>query len=624
MRMRGFVSRLPLKAKLTLIILATCLMALTLAGTALALRERATLRQGLAQDLSTLGKLIADRSTAAILFEDPQMIRENLAALRGKSSVTGGAIYNGSGQLLATYAASGGDAASGTVALGPLGTRFEGDHVTHTEPILQRGTRIGTLCIRAHLRDLRAQMLRSFLISGAILSLAGLVALGFSARLQRIVLSPLAHLSATARRITLRKDYSLRAVRETEDELGVLVDAFNAMLQQIQERDGHLRDVNERLEQLVAEKTFEWRSASEQLQAIFEAATSGIVLVKDRTIIRCNRRMDDLFGHAPGSMVGQSTRSWYPDEATYEAVGGETADCLRRGVMFTRDQMLVRKDGSTFWGRMTAQAADRSDPSRGMVGLIEDITAEREHAESLRLAKERAEAADQIKSAFLATMSHELRTPLNSIIGFTGILLQGLVGPMNDEQKKQLGMVRDSSRHLLDLINDVLDISKIEAGQLEVTHQPFDLRESLEKAVRGVHPLAERKGIALELALAPDLNQVVSDRRRVEQVVLNLLSNAIKFTERGGVLLSATGREGTIEIRVRDTGIGIRSEDMDTLFKPFRQIDSGLTRKYEGTGLGLSISKRLVELLGGQLRVESQPEAGSTFIVTLPAQGVRS
>jgi signal transduction histidine kinase len=223
----------------------------------------------------------------------------------------------------------------------------------------------------------------------------------------------------------------------------------------------------------------------------------------------------------------------------------------------------------------------------------------------LAVAKEQAEVADNLKSAFLATMSHELRTPLNSIIGFTGIILRERVGPLNDEQKKQLNMVRRSSQHLLALINDVLDISKIEAGQLELAYEDIDLPQTIEKVVQSMRPLADGKGLELGFDISPEIKTVTGDLRRVEQILLNLLSNAVKFTERGSVRIVCKADESNIIVEVKDTGIGIKEEDMQTLFKSFRQIDSGIGRKYEGTGLGLSISKKLIEMMGGRIWVTS-------------------
>ena len=286
---------------------------------------------------------------------------------------------------------------------------------------------------------------------------------------------------------------------------------------------------------------------------------------------------------------------------------------------------------------------DITDQRRAVQAIQElNATLERRVAErtaELYVALVRAEAADKLKSAFLATMSHELRTPLNSIIGFTGIILQGLVGPLNAEQAKQLGMVRGSARHLLELINDVLDLSKIEAGQLEVRTEPVDLAAIVAHVVASVRPLAEKKGLGLAARLPAALPAMHSDRRRLEQILLNLLNNAIKFTERGTVMLTAevladyAPAAGTptappaaaprpaVRLGVADTGIGIKPEDLATLFQPFRQIDSGLARQHEGTGLGLTICRRLAGLLGGEISVTSEWGRGSEFAVILPLTG---
>ncbi len=239
----------------------------------------------------------------------------------------------------------------------------------------------------------------------------------------------------------------------------------------------------------------------------------------------------------------------------------------------------------------------------------------------LAQAKEQAEKADRLKSAFLATMSHELRTPLNSIIGFAGILQQELPGPLNEEQKKQLAMLRNSARHLLDLINDVLDLSKIEADQLTLSCTEFDLRETVQRVYTSMKITAESKGLNLAMDISPEVGVIRSDQRRVEQILLNLIGNAVKFTDKGDIAVTCRVNDGSVQFAVADSGIGIREEDLGSLFKPFRQLESGLSRRFEGTGLGLCICRKLVERLGGDIWVESSEGKGSTFSFSLPNGG---
>jgi PAS domain S-box-containing protein len=281
----------------------------------------------------------------------------------------------------------------------------------------------------------------------------------------------------------------------------------------------------------------------------------------------------------------------------------------------------VRHDGERVWIAWTNRPVlDAEGQLVETLSVGNDITQLKNTERELKIAKEAAESADRLKSAFLATMSHELRTPLNSIIGFTGILLEGLAGPVNEEQAKQLGMVQNSSRHLLALISDVLDLSKIEAGQLNVQKEPFDFRESATRVVMSVKPPAEKKGLRMRFELAPEVGTVVSDRHRVEQVLMNLLSNAIKFTDRGEVEITTAVSEGEVVTSVRDTGIGIKPEDQPILFRPFQQVYVGLARRHEGTGLGLSICRKLLGLLGGSIDFSSTFGVGSVFNFRIPVR----
>jgi len=229
-------------------------------------------------------------------------------------------------------------------------------------------------------------------------------------------------------------------------------------------------------------------------------------------------------------------------------------------------------------------------------------------------------AASRHKSEFLTNMSHELRTPLNAVIGFSDVLDQGMVGKLNPKQEEFVRDIRASGKHLLDLINDILDLAKVESGRMELMTSTFDLPASLESALALVRERATRHRIELALQV-DDVGEIVADERKVRQVVVNLLSNAVKFTPEGG-RVSVAARRGAsgIEIAVSDTGVGIAPEDQAKVFEEFQQVGKDSARRQEGTGLGLALARRFVELHGGTLRLQSAPGAGSTFTFTLPAR----
>ncbi len=322
----------------------------------------------------------------------------------------------------------------------------------------------------------------------------------------------------------------------------------------------------------------------------------------------------DRFKQDPQSIYYASLTRWTSEKVSFTLPAWVRVTGLIIGVALIMSLLV----SFVLKRQVDIRTRELQDINSDMEARIQQRTAE------LAVAVKKAQAADHLKSAFLASMSHELRTPLNSIIGFTGILLQGLAGPLNEEQKKQLLMVQNSSRHLLALINDVLDISKIEADQLSLSFSTFELRPSIEKTVKLVGPLAEKKGLELTIEIAPDVGGVTTDQRRLEQIILNLLNNAVKFTEKGRVILVCRADKNGYLLSVSDTGMGIQAEEIPGLFQPFHQIDTGLSRKHEGTGLGLSICKKLITMMGGTIEVQSQWGKGSTFTVRFPENGGES
>jgi PAS domain S-box-containing protein len=389
------------------------------------------------------------------------------------------------------------------------------------------------------------------------------------------------------------------------------------------------------LEARVAQRTAE-------LQAILDHVDTGIAFVADGRVERINPRMARLLG-APTADV---LRACSP-EALLRAADDDAAfaAALRRGsgAPYTAELRLHRLHGEPFWARVAARPVHDATATDATIWAVDDISEAKARERSLDDLRRAAEAATQSKSDFLASMSHELRTPLNAILGFSEVLRDGLAGELAPRQHEYISDIYDSGEHLLALINDVLDLSKVEAGRMTLEPEAIDVGALLHAATSVVKEKALAHNLSLQVDLADDLGTALLDARKCRQVVYNLLSNAVKFTPDGGsVVLRARvvraaqaqralavcdrvapplppeARGSLLQIEVVDTGIGMTADAMQRVFEPFVQIDSSLSRQYQGTGLGLTLVRRLCALQGGAVGLRSHPGQGSTFSVWLP------
>ncbi|MBN9696969.1 MAG: response regulator [Zoogloea sp.] len=627
--MRTRFDGLQIKTKLVAIIVITTLAALLVEAVGFIVYERMRVKDELVRDLSSLARIVADRSGAALLFNDDKMAAETLGALKVKRPVTAAGLYDAGGQVFVRY-----DSGEERAYAFPAGIRAESraemadGYLILTEPVVVDGSTVGTVLIRASLRELDRLWRDYLLIAAGIALVTSALAVLVATRLQRIISGPLERFTHTVQTIARGKDYSVRARLESRDEIGTLVGVFNGMLdaieagnaalltsnQRLSDNEAQLKAVNEALEQRVRERTAE-------LQALFDSASVGIVLVRDGLIMHGNRRLDELFGYPPGAQLGRPARQWLANPDAGLADDADTTARLARGETLRQDVEVRRGDGEHFWVRLSRRVIDPANPQRGMVGVLEDITAERDAMDEMLKAKTLAEEASRMKSDFLANMSHEIRTPMNAIIGMLYLALNAELPP---SLQNYLSKAQGSAHALLGILNDILDFSKIEAGKLEIEAIEFGLDTVLEQLKDTIGLQAEHKGIEFLIRYDVTIPPVLmGDPLRLGQVMLNLCSNAIKFTEKGEVELafrciSATDDELVLHFSVRDTGIGMAPELVDRLFQKFTQADQTTTRRFGGTGLGLAISKHLAELMGGRLWVEeSHPGKGTTVCCTV-------
>ncbi len=364
----------------------------------------------------------------------------------------------------------------------------------------------------------------------------------------------------------------------------------------------------------VAERTAELETRNAELDAIFNSVDAGLALVRDRTIVRCNRKLGEIFAFGEGA----SARWQDTGDAFFEVIDDASAKLAETGAPYV-ERRLTLIDGTRFWARIYVKATDQDNHGSEFVAVIDDITEERKVGEALKRAKTAAEAASRSKSTFLANMSHEIRTPMNAILGMTYLALRTDPPP---RLRDYLRKIDYSGKHLLGVLNAILDLSKIEAGKMTIENRPFSVRAAFDGVDAILRDKAAEKGLELRFNLAQDIpDTLVGDELKIGQILINYGTNAVKFTETGSVTFAAfvaAEEEDALTIRfeVSDTGIGITKDETTRLFQSFQQADASTTRKYGGTGLGLALCKKLALLMGGTVGVESVPGKGSSFWFT--------
>ncbi len=363
----------------------------------------------------------------------------------------------------------------------------------------------------------------------------------------------------------------------------------------------------------------EIRRQKEYFEALLVNSPVAVVTADlEGNVVSWNPRAEKLFGYTEGEVIGKSLDDIVTKEGALRQEANKYSDQVISTGRVQATTKRNRKDGSLVDVELLALQVIVGEELVGYIVIYHDITERVRVEEILRQSKEAAEAASQAKSTFLANMSHELRTPLNAIIGFTRLVKRRVKDVLPKKQLDNLDKVLGSANHLLGLINDILDLSKIEAGRIDVQLNTFDLDGLIDVCLQTVRPLISDDRLYLEKEIDPDLPLLYTDQEKVRQILINLLSNAVKFTEHGAISVTAQREVDDLVLAVKDTGIGIPEGALARIFEAFQQVDTSTTRKYGGTGLGLSISRHLARLLGGDIGVESTVGVGSTFTVRLP------
>ncbi|HEY3663747.1 MAG TPA: ATP-binding protein [Chthoniobacterales bacterium] len=610
--MRLSLHNAPIKRKLIIVILLTTGSALLLLGSALITYELLTFRRSLATNMEVLAQVIGANSTGALAFRDPKSGQEILSALAAERQVTKAAIYDQHGNIFVRYPIRPGDLIF-PARPSADGYRFSRSHLSMFQPIVQEGGRLGTIYLQADL----SQMYWRFLVYGLLLLLVGIAAslgaIALTTNLQQRISVPILELAKVAGSVSEQPDYSVRAVKHDNDEIGQLTDAFNAMLARIGESSAALAASEERLRlALEGSRTGSWDWNLETNETTWDDFMYPLLgLTKGE--------FEPSFATF-SKIVHPDDRARVADAVTDAIDGKHPYDCDFRVVDRAGTIRHMAGRGRVFYN------AD-GKPVR-MTGVNMDITASKKNEEELSRAKEAAEAANKAKDNFLAILSHELRTPLTPVLAAVAMLEEDETVPTDIQ--RELEMIRRNIEVEARLIDDLLDVTGIIRGKLELNRQPVDVRPLLEHALQNYcGPTATRKKLQVSTKITATETHVLADSSRMTQVFWNLLQNACKFTPEGGKIDVRVYNEAAADVQekdatpdlvvqIQDSGIGISAHTMPRIFNAFEQGEHARSRVFGGLGLGLAISRAIVELHGGRIIAKSDGQGkGACFEIRL-------
>jgi signal transduction histidine kinase/CheY-like chemotaxis protein len=605
-----------IRGKLSAIAIVTCAFGIGLAFAASLINSVIDQRAELAQTLQNYGRLIESNSNAALTFNDRASAAEALMVLRARPAVVSGRIYSADGVPFATYRQTANETPPAR-APEVSGAVWRQGRVELCIPITGEGLRLGSLYLAADQRDVLRGVRHDLLFFALLFPLCLAAALLFASRLQRQISEPIGGLARVANYVTEHHDYSARGKAQAAgrmdggeqpiQEIQQLADAFNNMLERVgSEMDAHAR----------AER--EAHEARAFLDSTIDHIPDAITVkrMSDSRYVLANRTALEILG---GSVVGRTDQELFGAEHSAVLRDEDDAVMTSRRTLACDDPAPQIFAGERTFSRTKVPLLDESGGVTYVVSIAEDIT-EKLRESQLVLQRETADAANLAKSAFLARMSHEIRTPMNGVLGMATLLAETT---LDSEQREYAETIQTSATALLDVINDILDISRIEADKMSLAAEAFSPRMVLSESARVIAVGAAARSIELVVDVDPSVpRSVIGDAGRIRQMVLNLAGNALKFTERGEIVISAKlvelrDQRAVIEVSVRDSGPGIAPEAAARLFSPFEQVDSSASRRHAGSGLGLAITRRLAEQMGGRAWLESRPGEGSTFFFTI-------